>query len=320
VARILPADEAGLLEAASMLRRGGLVAFPTETVYGLGALAFDPRCVRAIFEAKGRPSTNPVIVHVLELPGPGPLVASVPGPAVELARAFWPGPLTLVLARGREVPDVVTAGGDTVALRSPAHPVARALLGAVGAPVAAPSANRSSGVSPTTAAHVEASLGDRIELILDGGPCEVGIESTVLDLCGEPRVLRPGAIPREALARVLGETPGLGPGAAGPLRSPGLLTRHYAPGACTILVEREAIEQRRAELEGEGLRVGVLACGQARGPGVELPDDPDGYAQGLYGALHALDASFQVILIERPPTTSPWEAVLDRLRRAVASG
>ncbi len=321
VTRIVPASDGGLGEAVALLERGALVAFPTETVYGLGGLALDPAAVRAIFEAKGRPASNPVIVHVLDLDGVAGLVTAVPPLAVTLARAFWPGPLTLVLPRAPGVPDEVTAGGSTVALRAPAHPVARALLAALGKPLAAPSANRSSEVSPTTAEHVLASLGGRIPLILDGGPCAVGIESTVLDVTGAiPVLLRPGSIPREAIAAVLGVEPAL-PSAVseGPLRSPGLLTRHYAPRARVALAPGSRVAEERARFAAQGLRVGVLAAGQPRGEGVVLPADPDGYARGLYAALRDLDAGHDALVIELPGEGPRWEAILDRLRRAASS-
>jgi L-threonylcarbamoyladenylate synthase len=328
VARVVAPTREGILEAAAALARGELVAFPTETVYGLGALALDPAAVRSIFEAKGRPPSNPVIVHVLGLDDAAPLVASIPSLARRLADAFWPGPLTLVLPRSAAVPDEVTAGGPTVAIRSPAHPIARALLAALGQPVAAPSANRSSGISPTTAAHVQASLGDRIPLILEGGACEVGIESTVLDVTGEePAVLRPGGISREAIAAALGRphprppSPSRAEGGVqttGALRSPGMLERHYAPKALTVLVSPGQVEAERARLEGEGRRVGVLAAGRAAGQGREMPADPEGYARELYAALHELDERFDALVIEAPGSGPPWEAILDRLRRATA--
>ncbi len=199
-------DEATIARAAEILRGGGLVAFPTETVYGLGANALDPAAVDRIYAAKGRPSFNPLIVHVADADHVLDVAAAWPDNAERLARAFWPGPLTLVLPKRPEVPSSVTAGLDTVAVRVPSHPVARALLVAAGIPIAAPSANRSSEVSPTTGAHVEKSLGDAVDLILDAGPTLVGIESTVVDLTFDPpAILRPGIITREDLALVIGE-------------------------------------------------------------------------------------------------------------------
>ncbi|HEX5520066.1 MAG TPA: L-threonylcarbamoyladenylate synthase, partial [Longimicrobiaceae bacterium] len=216
---------AALARAAAVLRRGGLVAFPTETVYGLGANALDADAVRRIFAAKGRPSYNPLIAHVAGAAAARELVTAWPDAAEQLAAAFWPGPLTLVLPKRAIVPDVVTAGLDTVAVRVPAHPVAHALLAAAGLPVAAPSANRFTQLSPTTAAHVERALGDRVDLILDGGPTTVGIESTVIDLSGErPVLLRPGSIALDALERIVGplERPAAS-AAEAPRPSPGML-------------------------------------------------------------------------------------------------
>ncbi|MCS6898251.1 MAG: L-threonylcarbamoyladenylate synthase [Myxococcales bacterium] len=330
MARILAPTDEGIRQVTAALAGGELAAFPTETVYGLGALALNPAAVRTIFEVKGRPPSNPIIVHVLGLDEAAPLVTSIPPLAQHLANAFWPGPLTLVLPRSTIVPDEVTAGGPTVALRSPAHPVARALLAALGKPVAAPSANRSSEVSPTTAAHVQTALGNRIGLILDGGPCTIGIESTVLDITGEvPVVLRPGSISREAIEAVLKPSysfppfpPRLGEGGAegGPLRSPGLLERHYAPRSIAVLALPEQIEAERARLSAHGLRVGVLGVSLSWGEGLLLPADPEGYARGLYAALHELDARFDALVIEAPGSGPAWEAVLDRLRRATARG
>lgn len=321
MARIVNPDEAGLREAVAALARGALVAFPTETVYGLGALALRPDSVRAIFTAKGRPSTNPLIVHVATAEQAASLAAVWTPLARRLADAFWPGPLTVVVPRRPEVPDIVTAGGDTVALRVPAHPVARALLAALGQPVAAPSANRSGEVSPTTAAHVQASLGDRVDLIVDGGPCAVGIESTVVDATGEaPVVLRPGTLDRDTIASKIGGLALRAPSApGGPLRSPGLLTRHYAPRARVVLASPGEVAAAQARLAGEGRQVGVLSVGRPVTQGRELPADPGGYARELYGALHALDERFDALVVELPPDEPAWEAVHDRLRRAAAT-
>lgn len=317
--RIVPADSVAIQEAAVVLRQGSLVAFPTETVYGLGACALNAASVRAIFEAKGRPATNPLIVHVLDLDDAARLVTEIPPHAAALARAFWPGPLTLVLPKRKEVPDEVTAGGSTVALRSPAHPIARALLKALGEPIAAPSANRSLEVSPTTAAHVAASLGDRISLILDGGPCQFGIESTVLDITGStPVLLRPGSVSRAAIASVIGVEPISPQSHDGPLRSPGLLARHYAPHARVELVLQEQIGEARERLLQEGLQVGVLTTGTNPWDGAALPENPDGYAHNLYSALRDLDLRFNALIISLPGDGPAWEAVLNRLMRAAS--
>ena len=314
------ADPAAIEEAARLLRSGGLVAFPTETVYGHGALAERDEYVARIFVAKGRPSHNPVIVHVEGAEDARRLSLGFVDAAEALAARFWPGPLTMVLARGESIPDRVTAGGGTVALRAPAHPVARALLRAVGAPLAAPSANRSSELSPTTAEHVRVSLGDRVEMILDGGPCPLGIESTVVDLTGaELVVLRPGVIGRaelRACLRGLLEIRERPPEAAGPARSPGQLARHYAPRTPLELVAGRQMAARVFRLTRDGERVHVLGCGRRWAVGAELPRDPARYATGLYATLHMLDGGADRILVEVPPDDEAWEAVHDRLRRA----
>jgi L-threonylcarbamoyladenylate synthase len=321
------APETGLIAlAAAVLRAGGLVAFPTETVYGLGANALDPAAVGRIFAAKGRPAVNPLIVHVAEAQAIQE-IAGWPEPAARLAAGFWPGPLTLVLPRRAVVPDVVTAGGPTVAVRVPAHPVALALLRAAGVPVAAPSANRSTLLSPTRAEHVLRGLSGRIELVLDAGPTAGGLESTVLDVTREPaRLLRPGLVAPAAIEAVIG--PILQPdaqAAAGdqPLPSPGMLGRHYAPRAP---LEWAADGQARAEaLCRRGLRVGWLTWevpAQPDHPGltrVVMPRDPAAYAAQLYAVLHGLDdAGVERIVVDRLPETEAWLAVRDRLRRAAA--
>ncbi len=325
------APDRGLLaRAAEVLLRGGLVAFPTETVYGLGALADDAACVARIFEAKGRPAYNPLIVHVLGESSARPLCAAWPETATRAARAFWPGPLTLVLPRdARHVPDVVTAGGPTVAVRAPAHPVARALLDVTGRPLAAPSANRFQHLSPVTAAHVLKSLDGRVDLVLDGGRCPYGIESTVLDLTREtPTVLRPGALAIERLREVLGdvrvreETVGAVEGEA--LPSPGMLRKHYAPRARLVLARSDALEDAlravRDEI-GENARVGVVRVGEGEArPGVRvLPRDPVAYGAELFAALHDLDdAGCDAVIVEAVPDETAWEPVRDRLGRAAA--
>jgi L-threonylcarbamoyladenylate synthase len=321
-----PAAEA-ITRAAEVLRRGGLVAFPTETVYGLGTAALDAAAVARIFEAKGRPATNPLIVHVTGAAEARELTAAWPEAAARLAARFWPGPLTLVLPRNARVPDLVTAGGATVALRVPAHPVALALLRAAALPVAAPSANRSTSLSPTRAEHVLRGLGGRIELILDAGPTAGGLESTVLDVTTEPpRLLRPGLVTPAEIEAEIG--PVLRPGgeragAAGLLlRSPGQQRRHYAPRTSLECVAEDG-GKRVEELLRGGLRVGWVRLGEWEGqtrPGlviIALPCAPAGYAAGLYAALHALDeAGVDRIVVTLPPQTEEWLAVHDRLRRA----
>jgi L-threonylcarbamoyladenylate synthase len=300
--------------AAALLRDGALVALPTETVYGLGADATNGRAVAAIFEAKGRPRFNPLIVHVASLEAAerlGHLGAS----GRRLAAAFWPGPLSLVLAKrpGCPVAELATAGLDTIALRVPGHAIARALLLEVAVPVAAPSANRSGHVSPTTAGHVEADLGPRVAIILDGGPATLGLESTVLDVTGdEPVVLRLGAVPREEIARVLGRSIAVAEGGAGKPASPGMLARHYAPSTRLRL---DASEAR----DGEALLAFGAGLPSHSGPMVNLSATGDlaEAAANLFSALRALDASgASTIAVMRIPEHGLGEAINDRLRRA----
>ena len=315
-------DAAALEDAADVLRRGGLVAFPTETVYGLGARALDKVHVRRIYEAKGRPSANPLIVHVASVAAAGE-VAVLEDWIVSLGAALWPGPVTFVLPRRPHVPDEVTGGGATVAVRVPAHPVALGLLRALGEPLAAPSANRSTELSPTTAAHVVASLGSRVDLVLDGGPTLRGIESTVVDLTGEfATILRPGALSRAAVGSALA---GVGrrllvrglpaEDGPGPARSPGLSDRHYAPSARLLLVATADLGKTLAR-EGRGVTVKVLSYSALFADGVSLPADPVRYAERLYATLRELDRTADLIVVEEPPRTDAWEAVLDRLHRA----
>jgi L-threonylcarbamoyladenylate synthase len=321
-------DAAVLVEAASVLRGGGLVAFPTETVYGLGANALDASAVARIFAAKGRPAHNPLIVHVAEAVEVRRVAAAWPDEAARLAERFWPGPLTLVLRKQQTVPDVVTAGGPTVAVRVPAHPVARALIRAAGVPLAAPSANRSTELSPTRAEHVLRGLDGRIEMLLDAGPTAGGIESTVLDLTSSPpRLLRPGLIGLAELASLIGPVSQVAASreSAHSLRSPGMLPRHYAPRTPLECIEAGAAE-RIAALLREGKRLGWVPFGDAgpTPPGVRLgilPTDPVAYAAGLYAVLHELDAAgLDCIVVTLPPDTENWLAVRDRLRRAAMGG
>jgi L-threonylcarbamoyladenylate synthase len=320
-----PEGPAALVRAAEVLRRGGLVAFPTETVYGLGANALDDDAVARIFAAKGRPANNPVIVHVAEPAEALRVAAEWPEEAARLAERFWPGPLTLVLPRRPEVPDAVTAGGPTVAVRLPAHPVARELIRLAGVPLAAPSANRSNRLSPTQAAHVLRDLDGRIELILDGGPTTGGIESTVLDLSRRPaRLLRPGLIEPAALEELIGPVERAAPAAAptAVLPSPGMLARHYAPRTPLELVAGGL--ERVRELHEAGVRVawlGWFGPAERSVPAgvrvVRLPADASGYAAQLYEALHGLDdAGLERIVAEMPPEGEEWLGVRDRLRRA----
>jgi L-threonylcarbamoyladenylate synthase len=290
-------------------------------VYGLGALALEPLAVRGIYAAKGRPVTNPLIVHVLGEDEARPLVSRWPIEARQLAAQFWPGPLTLVLPRTALVPDECTAGGDTVGVRAPSHPVARALLSRVGAPLAAPSAHRAPHVSPTSGAHVLRDLNGRIDAVLDGGRCAYGIESTVVGLDGPtPRLLRAGAIPRLDLEELIGPlVQGPGPGAV--VQSPGQQRRHYAPAEVVRLAARPELPSAAARLSG---RMGLLLRGDtpalAAAAVARLPDDPAGYGRGLYAALRELeDADCEAILIEQVPASAEWDAIRDRLTRASAA-
>ncbi|GAB4464879.1 MAG: L-threonylcarbamoyladenylate synthase [Armatimonadaceae bacterium] len=333
--RIVSAEN-GLDEAAARLRRGELVAFPTETVYGLGANALDTEAVARIYTAKGRPATNPLIVHVADVPDIARVVAQWNETAERLAARFLPGPLTLVLPRRDTVPDRVSAGGPTVAVRIPAHPVARELIRRAGVPVAAPSANRSEEVSPTTAVHVFESLSPYVDdlLILDGGPCTVGIESTVVDVTvNPPRILRPGQITEEQLWKALGYSfppvvtpvePGerAEPEEATVARSPGQMARHYAPHTPLLLIKDDELPHSLDD--GDILLTHQPAhqpMAQDRQANVLLlPPDAAGYARELYAALRRADAgNHSRILVADPPGTPEWAAIRDRLRRAAST-
>ena len=312
-AKILPATPTAIEEAARLLRAGALVAFPTETVYGLGGNALDERAVAGIFAAKARPSFNPLIVHVASL-AEAEAQARFDARARRLARRFWPGPLSLVLPRQPEsgLSLLASAGLDTVALRVPAHPVAMALLRAAGLPIAAPSANRSGRLSPTEAAHVAAELGDRAALILDGGRCPVGVESTVLDLSGEaPALLRPGGVPLEALSAILGP---ISPAGEGPRRAPGMLESHYAPTLPLRLDAREAQPGEALLAFGPEIPPGFAAVEQLSRTG-----DLVEAAANLFSMLRRLDRpQFTGIAVMPIPRHGLGRAINDRLRRAAA--
>jgi L-threonylcarbamoyladenylate synthase len=317
-------EPSAIRAAAEVLRAGGLVAFPTETVYGLGASALSAEAVARVFEAKGRPATNPVIVHVARAADVLNVAAEWPATAAALAERFWPGPLTLVVPKGLAVPEIVTAGGSTVAVRCPNHAVARALIEAAGVPVAAPSANRSTELSPTRAEHVLKSLNGRIDFLLDGGPCSGGIESTVVDVTGDvPRVLRPGLISAPQLAEVVGRVE-VGASAGGVARSPGQMARHYSPRTPLLLAVclKEAY-RLRAVAEREGRRAAIVAMPvpmQHIPYYRTMPEDPEAYAAELYATLHELDAEgWDRIVIELPPDAPEWAGVRDRLLRAAAA-
>jgi len=300
-----------LEEAARLLRAGELVGFPTETVYGLGADARSEAALRRVFAVKGRPGDHPLILHFADAESALAAASDVPPIARTLADALWPGPLTLVLRRAAWVPDLVTGGQDTVGVRVPSHPVARALVTELGGPIAAPSANRFGAVSPTTAAHVRADLGEDVALVLDGGPAAIGLESTIVDLtCDPPVVLREGGVPREQLAALLALAP---VGATASVnRAPGSLPSHYAPRAKVVLVGKDALQTEHERLADEGARVVVI----------EAPADDDALsalAHDLYARLRAADAAnTDVVLAVLPPERGLGAAIADRLRRAAA--
>ena len=301
--------------AARLIREGQLVAFPTETVYGVGASALDEQAVNRIYEAKRRPSNSPLIVHVCSIDMARGLVREWPDAAARLATQFWPGPLTLVLPKSKHVPDRVTAGLDTVGIRMPDHPLALDLIRTAGLPIAAPSANLFSELSPTTAGHVRSGLGDRVAMVLDGGPTRVGIESTVLSLAGpEPVLLRPGMISQADIENVIG-----------PVRvhtaasiqdahpSPGLHRKHYSPRTRLVLVDNGALPAA-----GRGAYIWFTTPAAADRV-IRMPADPHACAAILYDTLHQLDGlALDWIAVERPPSGIMWAGIMDRLERASA--
>jgi L-threonylcarbamoyladenylate synthase len=315
------ADASEIERAVAILRGGGLVAFPTETVYGLGADASNADAVRRLYATKGRPAGHPVIVHL----GDGDLLdewaVAIPPIARTLAHACWPGPLTLVLRRSDRVADEVTGGRETVGLRVPGHPRALELLRAFGGGLAAPSANRFGRVSPTTAEHVRDELGDDVDLVLDGGPCGVGVESTIVDCTAEPRVLRVGAVSAEQLRAITGEDLPVG----GTTPAPGTLPSHYSPAARVEVVASAALRERVTALLGEDQQVGVITGtteGLADRAGVvtlATPRDAEAYARELYAALRRADVlGLDVVLAVPPEARGIGVAVIDRLGRAAA--
>jgi L-threonylcarbamoyladenylate synthase len=335
-AEILPTHTAALFQAAvkravEVLRAGELVALPTETVYGLAANALDSQAVARIYEAKGRPAHNPIIVHVASLDMARQCVDEWPEAAEKLARAFWPGPLTLVLPRSKAVPDIVTAGGPTVGVRWPGHPFIQAVIHECGFPLAAPSANLSNRVSPTNAEHVRESLEGQISLIVDGGQSQVGIESTVLDLSTSPaRVLRPGMIHEESLVAVMAagglqnaEREISGPGET--LKSPGMLKKHYSPQARLELRSWQDEQDLISQVAGDAITMKsvhviahtVIPSAEVFGQVSVIPHDAEAFARAIYGELHRCDAGgAKLIIVEAVPESSEWEAVADRLKRA----
>lgn len=338
VSHVMPAEPSTVARAARVLADGHLVAFPTETVYGLGADGLNPAAVARIFQAKGRPADHPLILHVADVAHARALAREWPRAAEQLAATFWPGPLTLILKRAPQVPDAVTGGQDTVGVRMPAHPIAQSLLTAFAAigsgVVAAPSANRFGGISPTRARDVAHSLAgqwDEHDMILDGGDCPVGVESTIVDLSSTvPRILRPGGVGRDAIEQALGSP--LGHSDEPAPRVSGALESHYAPQANTLLVSKSQLlarlQQIRAEDRGASADVVCLVMDPALRDQLATMDhvvvmpmsgSADAYARELYARLHDADQQgVAVILVEAPPTGMAWEAVNDRLKRATA--
>lgn len=334
-AEILPTHTAALFDAAvkraaELLRAGEVVALPTETVYGLAANALDAGAVARIFEVKGRPSHNPIIIHVADLAMARKFVADWPVAAGKLAHSFWPGPLTLVLPRAAGIPDVVTAGGPTVGVRWPGHPFMQAVIRECGFPLAAPSANPSNAISPTNAAHVNGTLGARIKLIVDGGQSQVGIESTVVDVTSRPPVvLRPGMIHAESLLAALGEiglrsSDGSGDGV---LKSPGQLKKHYSPKAQVVMLtwkDDAELASRLGSLGALPAETQVIAYAHipmivGLGDVSVIPHDAEAYARALYGELHRCDAEgAKWIVVEMLPEGPEWQAIADRLHRAAS--
>ena len=324
---------AAVRRAAYLLAAGELVALPTETVYGLAANALNPEAVARIFAVKGRPATNPIIVHVAGLEMARECTTAWPAATDLLARAFWPGPLTVVLPRAPRIPELVTAGGDTVGLRWPSHPFTQAVIRESGFPIAAPSANLSNRISPTNAAHVMQGLGGRIPLVVDGGQSQVGIESTVIDLTlRPPRVLRPGMIHLESLRAVLGgEVESVESATHSPenpcLRSPGQLPRHYSPQAKLVILSwrnegdlrSQAAALAKPPNETHVLAHTIIPAAEPWGRVSVIPHDAEAFARALYAELHRCDElGAGLIVVEAPPETGEWQAIRDRLKRAAA--
>lgn len=316
-----PAPASTEIDAAvAALRRGEAIGLPTETVYGLAADASNADAVRRIFALKGRPADHPLIVHIAGAEQLSRWASDIPEAAQRLAQRFWPGPLTLILKKRREVPDVVTGGQDSIGLRCPNHPLALALLRAFDGGLAAPSANRFGRISPTLAEHVREEFGDAVPVVLDGGPCAVGLESTIVDLSGPtPRILRPGQISRGEIEALIG-TVESGSGEHSP-RASGTLEAHYAPRTTMRLLGRPQLVTALADAQAAGQRCALLAIEQMpeRGEGLVLPPRATRYGHDLYAALRRLDAlGADLILVEQPPAGDDWLAVNDRLRRAAA--
>jgi L-threonylcarbamoyladenylate synthase len=329
------ADDTAINHAVGLLRQGRLVAFPTETVYGLGADASNPDAVRRIFQAKGRPADHPLIVHISSIDNLDDWALTVPDTARQLAACFWPGPLALILKKNHGVPGVVTGGQNTVGLRMPDHPVALQLLRAFGGGVAAPSANRFCRISPTRAVHVREELGDAVDFILDGGACRVGVESTIVDLSGNrPRLLRPGHITRLEIEAVLQTelimtVPQTGQANPSEPRAPGMMAVHYAPSTPAMLCPTGRLPDIIEELVLQDKKIGLLALNEdtihrasmekSLTRVIRMPERADDYAQALYASLRTLDSlQLDRILVEQPPQTEVWRAVNDRLGKATS--
>jgi L-threonylcarbamoyladenylate synthase len=327
-------------QAVELLRAGEVVALPTETVYGLAANALDEKAVSKIFQIKGRPANNPIIVHVASVEMAKRCAANWPASADKLTKAFWPGPLTLVLPRVKEIPDIVTAGGATVGIRWPSHPFIQAVIRECGFPLAAPSANLSSRVSPTNAGHVHKQLGGKISLIVDGGQSQVGIESTVLDLTvSPPQILRPGMIHAESLAAVCGEAQSPPVFAAlrrgkklkvqgqNTLRSPGLLAKHYSPKAKLVVLHWRDETDLSSQLSAFNFQLSTcFVIAHTKIPSGEhfarvsvIPHDTEAFARAIYAELHRCDEmGAKLVVVEAPPASPEWSGIADRLRRAAA--
>lgn len=333
-AEVLPTHTPELFQkavqrAAELLRAGEVAALPTETVYGLAANALDENAVAKIFQIKGRPADNPIIVHVAGIEMARHCVKQFPVPAEKLAKSFWPGPLTLVLPRAEKIPKIVTAGGETVGIRWPSHPFMQAVIRACDFPLAAPSANLSERVSPTNAEHVRQQLGGKIPAIVDGGQSQVGIESTVLDLTvSPPQILRPGMIHAESLAAVVGNirhpTSNI---QRSRLRSPGLLKKHYSPKAKLILLNWADEIDLRSQLSTFNLQLSTsfiiahshIPSGEVFAGVSVIPHDAEAFARAIYAELHRCDeAGAELIVVEAPPDSAAWSGIADRLRRAAA--
>ena len=315
------ADNSAIEYAATLLQQGRLVAFPTETVYGLGADASNPDAVRRIFAAKGRPADHPLIVHIADTAGLNDWAQNVPDTAQELAACFWPGPLAIILKKKPQVPQAVTGGQHTIALRMPNHPVALKLLQAFGGGIAAPSANRFCRISPTLASHVAEELGDVVDLILDGGSCQVGVESTIVDLSGDqPLLLRPGQISQFEIEKVLRTK--LFSSQQTSNRASGMMAVHYAPVTVALLCPTDRLQEMIEQLTAQGKKLGILAYLQhipvnRQTHVIEMPKQADEYAQTLYASLRELDRlKLDIILVEQPPDTERWLAINNRLSKA----